>query len=102
MEFSYDTGSTVDIIVNCTVGTNYEFQTDSNDNYDGVASFRLVSGAMYLGDGIGGESQKITGVGTELDTTYTYNVYVAEKDGGDITTLTGAFSITIPATLTVL
>jgi len=100
---AHDTGVTVDIIVNCTTGTNYEFTLDQMTNVDAItgALFYLVSGGNFIGDTEGGS--KITGTGNGVDQTYTVKVYI----GSDLMVtplaiLTGSPSATLPATLTVL
>jgi len=101
-EDAYDTGSTVDVVVNCTVGTNYEFGIDSDVNTDGNTGARF-----WLFDAVGGNFLNngnlvvITGTGTGVDQTHTLKVNIS-NGVNPITDLSGNLSIVIPATLTVL
>jgi len=97
---AFETGATVDIIVNCTVGTSYEFNLDVHFNTAGLSVLFLHDGTDFLSPHASGV--KLSSTGTGVNQTFTYNVLVSDNDSNDITTLTGALSATIPATLTVL
>jgi len=95
----YEVGVTVDINVNCTNGTNYEFTSDSFAS-SGNAMFVIHDGTDFIHPTSG---VTISGTGTGINQRYTYNIIMGNTNSyNSITELTGAFSVSIPLTLTVL
>jgi len=89
----YETGVSVDIIVNCTNGTKYKLGYDTH-SFDALSYFILHNGTGFL-------NSNMSSTGNGINQIHTYNIVFTSLTS-DITDLTGALSATIPLTLTVL
>jgi len=97
---TYDSGVTVNIIINCSNSTNYELTLDSTSHYDFATdvAFYLHDGASFLGTIPDGN--ELSGTGTGTNQTYSYKIFFQGVLDPDITNINTAFSVIIPATLT--
>jgi len=95
---TYDTGATVDITINCTNGTSYNFALDNAINSDGDADFFLFNGTEFLWD----THVQPNTIGDGLNQTFTFKIFIRESSSNDLTLLSGALTATLPITLTVM
>jgi hypothetical protein len=97
----WKTGYLVTIRVNCLLGTDFEVYVDGDNSQTdlyltGDAAFGLSE--IYGDDDVMQSIQPFQATGTGAEVEYTFPILIAETSGGigDITKLTGSFSISMP------